>query len=69
MDGGQWPETIAEKMKTNGHAGEDHQGLRLDGAEDEADIAVQQKGGRNADEGDDPADALVDSQRTLTDVG
>ena len=53
------------------HGGEDeddrHQrrvppGVGLDGAEDEADVAVQDEGGRNADEGDDPADFVVDGE-------
>ena len=59
------PETMAEKMKTMGMSGEDHHGIGFDGSEDESDIAVQQKSGGNADEGDELAEAFVDVQRAL----
>ena len=43
-------------------------GIGLDGAEDEAHIAVQQKCRRNADQRHDPAHPLVNVQRVLADV-
>ena len=59
------------------HGGEDeddrHQrrrppGVRLDGSEDEADVAVQQEGRGDTDDGDDVADPIVDAEGTLADV-
>ena len=40
-------------------------GIRLDRAEDEPDVAVQQERGRDPDDGDDPADLRVEGQRAL----
>ena len=57
---------MAEKMNTTGISGDDHQGLALMEPKMKPDIAVQQKGRRNADQRDDPAHSLVDgSERSL----
>src|SRR5271157_2761270 len=59
----------------HGRKDEDHRHQRrgppwvgLDGAEDETDVSVQQKGGGNADQRHDPADAVVEGQRARADV-
>ena len=62
------PETMAEKIKTTGISGRVPPGVGLDGAEDEADVSVQQEGGGDADESDDPADSVVDVQGARADV-
>ena len=42
--------------------------VRLDRAEDEADVSVKQESGRDADESNQPAHSLINRQRVLIDV-
>src|ERR1051326_4741006 len=56
------------KDENDGHQRRRPPGLGFDGAEDEADISVEQEGGRNADQGDEIAEAFVDGERTFAHV-
>ena len=56
------------KEKDDGHERRGPPGIGLHRTEDEADIAMEQEGGGDADEGDGPTDAIVDAQRGGADV-
>ena len=56
------------KEKNNRHERRGPPGVGLHRAENKSDISVQQKCGGNADQGDDPSDAVIHAQSARADV-